>query len=75
MYKNGENMLVQGIIDLLVIDGDEFVVVDYKTSKVERIETGIYDAQLKVYCDACAKILNAKPRRPLIYSFNAGKFI
>ena len=75
MYKNGDNMLIQGVIDLLVIDGKNFVVVDYKTSKAETIESGIYDSQLKVYCDACSKILKLKPLQPLVYSFSAGKFI
>ena len=74
MYKNDENLLIQGIVDLLVIDGENFIVIDYKTSKTSTIESGIYDAQLRIYCDACAKILNLKPLTPMIYSFGEGKF-
>ncbi|MBR2989210.1 MAG: PD-(D/E)XK nuclease family protein, partial [Clostridia bacterium] len=74
MYKNDENLLIQGIVDLLVIDQDKFIVIDYKTSKTATIESGIYDTQLRIYCDACRKILNLKPLTPLIYSFNEGRF-
>lgn len=66
--------LIQGVIDLLAVCGDECFVIDYKTSRPERIESGCYDLQLSVYAYAARKILGLKVKKAAIYGFERGEF-
>ncbi len=81
-----ENVLVQGIIDCIIIGGDNSVtVVDYKTDsfpygmiksgEAEKALKERHSAQLSYYRLACEQILCRKVDRLLIYSFALGKTI
>ena len=56
-----EEVLIQGIIDLLAIDNDSAVIIDYKYSGVDRTTLqNRYQKQLQIYADAVEKILDKK---------------
>lgn len=74
MFNDGVQ-LVQGIIDLLIVDNGTFEIVDYKTSNPAIIKAGKYDKQLRVYQEAAAKILNLTPAGAYIYVFQTGEMI
>ena len=59
--KLAEPVLVQGVIDLLVIDGDTAQIIDYKYSrlKAERLKDN-YKKQLELYAYATEQILKKK---------------
>lgn len=68
-----EQMLVQGVIDLFFYEGDEIVLVDFKTDYVteENREELIsfYQPQLKLYKEALETILNKKVKESYLYFF------
>ena len=49
--KTDETMIVQGIIDACFIEDGKYVIVDYKTDKVDKKEKLVdeYKSQLNVY--------------------------
>ena len=57
-----KQVLIQGILDLVAISGDEAVLIDYKISTIEKDEDLInaYKTQLTLYCYALEKILGVK---------------
>jgi ATP-dependent helicase/nuclease subunit A len=71
-----QGVLVQGIIDVFWIEGEQLVLLDYKTDRVERAEelTLRYKTQLDLYADALARIFSdgnreVSVKESLIYSF------
>ena len=69
--ENGEDILLQGIIDLYFISkSDELVLVDYKTDKNvdEKILKDRYKNQLILYKNALEKSLKRKVDKTIIYS-------
>ncbi len=71
-----EEVLVQGVIDLLAIDGDKAVVIDYKYSSLsgERLKER-YKKQLELYAYAVEKGLGVKVEKRLIVSLMGGEVI
>lgn len=70
-----ENILVLGKADLVFIENDEAVVVDYKT---DRNKTGnelieLYKGQLRIYKNAVEQILLKPVKEAYIYSINNNK--
>lgn len=72
-----ELVLIQGIIDAFFYEGDEIVVVDYKTDRVFRAEelAEKYHAQLAYYERALGMMTGKRVKERLIYSFTLGKVI
>lgn len=70
-YVGGSSgtVIVQGVIDLLIDNGDSFTVVDYKTTRGENILNEAYKTQLKIYSEAVEKVLGKKVKSKYIYSF------
>ena len=69
--ENGEDILLQGIIDLYFISkNDELVLVDYKTDKNvdEKILKDRYKNQLILYKNALERSLKRKVDKTIIYS-------
>jgi ATP-dependent helicase/nuclease subunit A len=59
--QNGENVLVQGVIDMLAISPDRLVLIDYKTNNAPAdkiVET--YRAQLETYAAAVGRAMGRK---------------
>ncbi|MBE7086862.1 MAG: hypothetical protein E7369_01000 [Clostridiales bacterium] len=69
-------VLVQGIIDLLVIDGDDAYIIDYKYSNSsEKHLKERYSTQLNLYAYAVEKGLGLKVKSKTIISLLNGKSV
>jgi ATP-dependent helicase/nuclease subunit A len=72
-----EKIIVQGAVDLLFIEDDEIVIVDFKTdrNKDEDELVAAYAEQLKIYGMAAESLLGKKLKELIIYPFSLGKEI
>ena len=72
-----ERVLVQGIIDAYFLEGDEIVLVDYKTDRVRRGEeqklVDLYHTQLEDYAQALHRMTGRRVKEKYIYSFTLKK--
>ncbi len=75
-YEN-EDILLQGIIDCLLIKGDEIIIIDYKTDNISSLENlkERYKAQLDLYKHAAKILYNTNNIKTLIYSFKFNDYI
>ncbi len=66
-----DKVLLQGIIDLLVDNGDSLDIYDYKTTKVNNVEQLVekYAVQMKLYKLATERAVGKKVKNVFIYSF------
>ncbi len=73
---NESEVLVQGVIDLLVIDGDTATIIDYKYSahSEERLKR-TYRKQLELYAYAVEKGLGLKVKDKIIVSLLTGETV
>lgn len=78
-WGSGEQVLVQGIIDAYFLEGEEIVLVDYKTDRISQGEEPLlaarYRSQLKEYAWALERLLRKKVKECVIYSFTLHKEI
>ncbi|MBQ8904195.1 MAG: PD-(D/E)XK nuclease family protein, partial [Oscillospiraceae bacterium] len=74
-YNN--NSMLQGIADCMFEEKDGFVLIDYKTDRVdsESVLVKRYDLQLKLYSAALGSIFDKPVKEAYIYSFALGKEI
>ena len=74
-----ELIMIQGIIDAFFYEGDDIVLVDYKTDFVmkgqEEKLAERYKTQLDYYARALESVTGKRVREKLIYSFSLGKII
>ncbi|NMA13686.1 MAG: helicase-exonuclease AddAB subunit AddA, partial [Clostridia bacterium] len=75
----GEVVLVQGVIDLVFRDNDGWVIVDYKTGKVndfncENLATK-YQSQLDLYARALSNAWKCTIKEKYVYFFSIEKLI
>lgn len=72
-----EKVVVQGAVDLLFIENDKIIIVDFKSDKNKNEEDLIsaYKEQLMIYAKACSKILKKPIGELIIYSFELNKAI
>lgn len=77
MPIDGENTLVQGVIDLLIINADgTATIVDYKTTAPAHLKSENYLKQLALYAAAVEKSAPAiRVTSTYLYSFALGKSI
>ena len=72
IYNNGthEDVVIQGIVDVCFIEDGEYVVVDYKTDKVESLDELVdkYKSQLNWYGKALTTATSIKTKEKIIYS-------
>lgn len=68
-----ESVLIQGIIDAYFEEGEELVLVDYKTDHIRPGEetrlVDLYKVQLEDYADALERMTGRKVKEKIIYSF------
>ena len=78
-WDSKERVLVQGIIDAYFLEGDEIVLVDYKTDRVRRGEEqkliDLYHTQLEDYAQALQRMTGRRVKEKYIYSFTLKKAI
>lgn len=76
-WTGNDLVLVQGIIDAYFYEGDEIVLVDYKTDYVqpgqEHRLLEKYGIQLKYYARALERLAGCRVKESYIYSFCLGK--
>ena len=72
-----ETVMVQGVIDCLVINGDTGYIIDYKTDRVECMADlhKKYSKQLELYRLAGEYLYEIKDIKCIIYSFYLGEYI
>lgn len=82
IYPNSDSeemIMVQGIIDAFFFDGDDIVLVDYKTDSArfgqEDKLVKKYQTQLDYYAAALERLTGRKVSEKIIYSFALGKEI
>ncbi len=82
MFYNGgqdDEILLQGVIDCLIVNGDELTVLDYKTDYVNEKTAAerarFYEGQVKSYAMAMEKITGKKVARTGLYFFAVDKTI
>lgn len=72
-----EMIMVQGIIDAFFFEGEEIVLVDYKTDLTEKGQeqrlVEKYRVQLEYYAKALERLTGRKVSEKIIYSFALGK--
>ena len=72
-WSGDETVLVQGIIDAYFLEGEDIVLVDYKTDRIARGEEKKlierYKTQLEDYASALERMLRKKVKQKYIYSF------
>ncbi len=72
-----EKLLVQGIIDLYFLEGEEAVLVDYKTDRItesnRQDRINLYQLQLKQYQQAIEQIQGIKVKESYLYFFDSGE--
>jgi ATP-dependent helicase/nuclease subunit A len=63
-YKGSENVIVQGIIDMIVPTDDGLIIIDFKTDSVTEISVQqrakTYYPQMNIYAEAAQAILKQK---------------
>ena len=69
-YPEDETILVQGVIDACFTEGDEIILVDYKTDRVKEIGElkRRYEKQLAYYQQALERTTGKKVKEKIIYS-------
>lgn len=68
--QEGRTTLLQGVIDCCFLEGDEWVVVDYKTDRVEDEQALIdrYRLQLSLYAKALTEITGLSVKETILFS-------
>lgn len=66
-----DKVLVQGIVDLVIVKGDEAVLVDFKMTSIKnpKILSKKYETQLKCYALAIEKSMGVRVSKKILYSF------
>ena len=75
--SNNQQILIQGVVDLILINGTEAVLIDFKTNKTKDVAKLInsYSLQLEVYKRAVQKGLGVKVTSSKLYLFESATFI
>ena len=78
-WSSSETVLIQGIIDAFFYEGEDIVLVDYKTDYIRKGQEqkliDLYHIQLEDYAVALERMTKKKVRQIYIYSFALGKAI
>ncbi len=76
-YDSDEDVLIQGIIDVLVIEDDGVWILDYKLSTIESEEDLIkaYKKQMYLYKNAVEKVLNVKVKKVTLINILQEKIV
>lgn len=72
---NDNGILVQGVIDLLLIQSGKATVIDYKTTSEQGLRAQGYRTQMEIYCRAVSEILGVTVERRLLYAFRLDDFV
>ncbi len=81
--KDGESVMIQGIIDCYFIEDGRAVIIDYKTNRFDKSRaeeeikrlTGSYGKQIEIYRDAVVRATGVKECEAYLYVVQAGRFV
>ena len=75
LLRPERSLLVQGVVDCAFLEADGWVLVDYKTDRVEDEEafTEIYRPQLKWYAEAIRELTGKPVKETWLYSLSRRK--
>ena len=75
----GEQLMLQGVVDCFVVEPDGLTILDFKTDRVteKTIErrAASYAPQLQAYAKALGQIYTLPVKRTLLYFFAAGRTV
>lgn len=75
----GDKILLQGVIDLAILDDDGIIVVDFKTDRVSydtlQSVAEAYFPQVRAYSKALEQIYCKTVKKSLLYFFRTGEFV
>ena len=75
----GEQVLLQGVVDCALLEPEGITVIDFKTDRVteETVHTvaNRYSLQVQTYADALSRIYEMPVKRKLLYFFSLDRFI
>lgn len=73
-----QSLLIQGIIDCFFYEGDEIILLDYKSDfahgEHEKLRQK-YQIQIDLYAEAVGRIMKKMPKEKIIYLFSDGGMI
>ncbi len=71
-FRPERNLLVQGVVDCVFLEEDGWILVDYKTDRVEDEAsfTAVYRPQLKWYAEALRELSGRPVRETWLYSIS-----
>lgn len=74
---NPQDVLIQGVVDLILINGKEAILIDFKTNRTKDVAKLInaYSLQLEVYKQAVSSGLKVKVVSTKLYLFESNSFI
>ncbi|MCF0135420.1 MAG: PD-(D/E)XK nuclease family protein, partial [Lachnospiraceae bacterium] len=73
---SGESVILQGIIDIFFYEGEDIVLVDYKTDyDLDEKTVEGYKVQLEIYSKALEAATGRKVKEKLLYAVRTGKEI
>ena len=72
-----ERIFLQGVIDCIFAEGDELVIVDYKTDRVDHVDVlrEKYREQLELYRTAAEHIWQRRVKSCVLYSYRLGETV
>jgi ATP-dependent helicase/nuclease subunit A len=74
-----DKVLLQGIVDLAILEDDGITVVDFKTDRVTADSQAMvaegYFPQVRAYSRALEEIYDRPVKQALLYFFRSGQFI
>ena len=75
----GEQVLLQGVVDCALLEPEGITVIDFKTDRVteETVHTiaDRYSLQVQTYADALSRIYEMPVKRKLLYFFSLDRFV
>ncbi len=74
---NNQSILIQGVVDLILVNGNDAILIDFKTNKTKDVAKLInaYSLQLEVYRQAVTKGLGVKVVSTKLYLFESSTFV
>ena len=74
----GEELLLQGVVDCFIEEEGELVVIDYKTDLVRdeaelEAKRELYTGQIKAYANALERICGKRVKQGVLYFLSIGK--
>ena len=80
-YPNitGEQILLQGVVDLALIEDDGIIILDFKTDRVTEdtllVISQKYESQVRAYANALARIYQKPVKSAMLYFFALNRYV